>query len=450
MKKLSEVIKTKLRDHQKEGVKYIGEHHYSICGDDMGLGKSLEAIAPIMMTDLPTLIICPAFLRLKWAQEFKKHCIEAPQIKIIKGRTNVDTSIPKGTKVIITGYDSLFALQDIFKWAKFWVVDEIHQIKNLNSQRFSHLYRAMQFNPPERFLGLSGTLAPNNIPELYAPLKLVNMNPKKTSGLDLDYFIPNFTFFCRHFSEEIIKGRYSSKYSGLKNKDLLIKLMKGKYFRRNTKSVQDLPEVIFKEVLVDYDSEIDLELKTAWDDFNKSKIDGHLSQIKSQAAFLTSKFTGNYVNNLLNQGLGPVVVFTDHIAPIHNISRTIQNNRTDGKKRNVKHKYHRDVGIIQGSVNTERRQDIVDRFQQGRLDCIVATIGSANTGFDLTRASHLVFNDFSWNPAENAQAWKRIHRIGQEKSCVIHKILGSKMSEVIMNVVFNKQETLKHIEGDFL
>lgn len=95
---------------------------------------------------------------------------------------------------------------------------------------------------------------------------------------------------------------------------------------------------------------------------------------------------------------------------------------------------HRDVaeaigtregwGLIVGGVSQEERTRIVAEFQAGRLRGIALTIRAGGTGLTLTAASRILFIDQDWNPAQNAQAEDRIHRIGQHSPCTVVVLLG--------------------------
>jgi SNF2 family DNA or RNA helicase len=79
---------------------------------------------------------------------------------------------------------------------------------------------------------------------------------------------------------------------------------------------------------------------------------------------------------------------------------------------------------IVGGVEQEERTRIVAAFQAGDLKGIALTIRAGGTGLTLTRASRFLFVDLDWNPAQNAQAEDRIHRIGQERPCTIVTLVG--------------------------
>lgn len=82
---------------------------------------------------------------------------------------------------------------------------------------------------------------------------------------------------------------------------------------------------------------------------------------------------------------------------------------------------------IDGSVMTEKRQKLVNKFQTDD-SCLVAilSITACATGLTLTKASTVVFAEMHFTPAIMIQAEDRAHRIGQENNCVnVHYLYGS-------------------------
>jgi len=125
-----------------------------------------------------------------------------------------------------------------------------------------------------------------------------------------------------------------------------------------------------------------------------------------------------------------IIIFSDHVKPIELIQE---------------HFGEKTCQIITGDTNVKTRFQIVQNYQQGKIQILAATIGAASTGFNLTRGQNLVFNDLSWVPANNDQAISRIYRHGQSGSCTIHKIIGSKSSLHIMKILETKSELLKKV-----
>jgi len=86
-----------------------------------------------------------------------------------------------------------------------------------------------------------------------------------------------------------------------------------------------------------------------------------------------------------------------------------------------------EVGVshlrIDGS--TTQRGEIVARFQGGEADVMLLSLKAAGVGLNLTAADHVFLMDPWWNPAAEAQAADRAHRIGQTKNVIIHKFVAA-------------------------
>ncbi len=81
------------------------------------------------------------------------------------------------------------------------------------------------------------------------------------------------------------------------------------------------------------------------------------------------------------------------------------------------------VGFLHGSLGLARRQDLVDRFQNGELDVFILSLKAGGTGLNLTQATHVVHYDRWWNPAVEDQASDRAWRIGQHRAVQVHRLV---------------------------
>lgn len=82
----------------------------------------------------------------------------------------------------------------------------------------------------------------------------------------------------------------------------------------------------------------------------------------------------------------------------------------------------------------ERRQKLMDRFNSdARLFCFILSTRSGGLGINLTGADTVIFYDTDWNPAMDAQAQDRAHRIGQTRDVHIYRLIcGSTVEENIL------------------
>jgi SNF2 family DNA or RNA helicase len=89
---------------------------------------------------------------------------------------------------------------------------------------------------------------------------------------------------------------------------------------------------------------------------------------------------------------------------------------------------------------TDKSRDVLAQaFQAGELDVLVGTLGAMSVGLTLTRAAIALICDKSWSPATNAQAYKRIHRMGQKNKCLIYLFSRGPIDENINKNLAEKE-----------
>lgn len=106
----------------------------------------------------------------------------------------------------------------------------------------------------------------------------------------------------------------------------------------------------------------------------------------------------------------PVICFGYHKSVIRDIKARLE-------KKGIR------VGVITGDVNPNKRQDIVDAFQDGELDVILGNIIAMGVGLTLTRARFVVFAELDWVPALIEQAEDRAWRHGQLNAVIIQHLV---------------------------
>jgi SNF2 family DNA or RNA helicase len=422
-------------EFQLEAIDYALKHKYSINAYDMGLGKSLIAIAVANNLRAKTLIVCPAFLKYGWQAEINKFCDTPKSTSVFKFPQQILGHPAELDDFIIINYEQLLYAEELFKWADFVVVDEAHCLKSLKAQR-TILFDTYLYNEePANLLLLTGTPIQNRVEELYSLLSFMAYDPSESNGKKISDLCDNFYEFCDTFSHKrrvYIKGRTVIKWEGLKNEALLKSFLEDKFIRKLQQDVHTLPEMFEKEVIIKHTD--DKKLASAWDSFNlnNSKTD---SSSKRKSAEAKAGFTAKYVKALLVEE-SSCVVFSDHREPVKAIYEALNK-----LKKNT-------CAMIMGDTPMHKRHEYVKDFQAGKINVIIATIGAASVGLTLTKAQHIVFNDISWVSGDNAQARKRIHRIGQDKECFIHYIMGSNQDRYITNLLRKKMRVINRVVED--
>ena len=108
------------------------------------------------------------------------------------------------------------------------------------------------------------------------------------------------------------------------------------------------------------------------------------------------------------------------------------------------------VGIpylyIDGSVDIKTRQNLVEKFQNGACPVFLISLKAGGLGLNLTRANYVIHTDPWWNPAIEAQATDRVHRIGQKQSVTVyHLIAEGTIEEKIQRLHERKQALVQDI-----
>jgi SNF2 family DNA or RNA helicase len=97
--------------------------------------------------------------------------------------------------------------------------------------------------------------------------------------------------------------------------------------------------------------------------------------------------------------------------------------------------------LFTGETPQKKRQDLVDKFQNGLTSVFVCTFGAGGVGLTLTAASTIILIDRPWTPGETRQAEDRIRRIGQEKPCTSYWMRSFDLDKQIDEVLESKSQT---------
>ena len=201
---MSPLLRGTLREYQHDGVDWLAKLYSGgrngILADEMGLGKTIQTIALLAHLAThhevwgPHLVVVPTSVILNWEMEFKKWC---PAFKILTYYGNIEERKAKRRgwtnddkwNVCITSYQLILQDAQAFKkraW-HYLVLDEAHNIKNFQTQRWQTL---LTFRTHSRLL-LTGTPLQNNLQELWSLLYF--LMPAGTDGAggfaDLEKFL---------------------------------------------------------------------------------------------------------------------------------------------------------------------------------------------------------------------------------------------------------------------
>jgi len=416
-----------LYQYQKDGADWLDSVDKGLLFDEMGLGKTVQAIKALEGRDNPVIIICPAFLRLNWKDEFEKWESKY-KIKVITSKKNF--TLPNKGEAIIISYSGIPA--DIGRRKvldnTIIIADECHAVKNFRAARTKRfrLIRRKALHKNGKVWGMTGT------PLLTKPLDLWGM--LKSLDLNNDAFV-SFENFIRLFRGR--PGRWGGFEFGEPMLEAAACLSKVGLGRSRSRVLPDLPNKTRRSMSVSIDKttkkicdELLNDLQKAGVDF-KSLNQAQMVQAMSlrfeniarvKAAVATSKIPHmlDFIKWYEETGT-PLVVFSDHVAPV----KALQGREG--------------WAVITGDTPMKQRKFFVDMFQSGAYKGIAGTIGAMGTGVTLTKSSHMLFVDFNWTPALVRQAEDRICRIGQTKACQYTSLVADHPMDRLINKALTKK-----------
>lgn len=407
-------------DFQVEGVEFAMNTPYSLNAFTMGLGKTYVAIATAVKTGVgKCLVIVPAFLIPNWKEEIRK----------FTGEEAEDFCFKSDARFFICSYTSLKKVADNFGDFDMVICDEVHYAKNIKAKRTQLLHELIQEHRPARFMGLSGTPIKNKVPEFYSLLRLCYYGGqypefKKYARSQWD-FNQDFTFK----RTKVIGGRKFTEFEGVKNPIALQKLVAPVYLRKKAEDVLDLPQQMTKEILMSDKDKTDGLLEMAFEAYRGKKKSKSFASGKAISALAKVKYTVEFVKDTIEEA-GQYVIFTDHRQAATKLFEDLE-------KLGARY--------VVGDTPAEKRQAYANMLNAGQIKILIATTGSLSVGVNLTGCNRMIFNDMPWVPADIDQAEKRIHRIGQNRTCFYFYILASKYDQYILRTLNKKRKLLREV-----
>jgi len=106
-------------------------------------------------------------------------------------------------------------------------------------------------------------------------------------------------------------------------------------------------------------------------------------------------------------------------------------------------------GRYDGKMRKDQRDAMLNDFRTSSMSVLLVSLKSGSVGLNLTTASRVILLDMWWNPAIEEQAIDRVHRIGQTKRVVVHKLtIQNSVDEQIAKLQAKKREAASGAMGD--
>lgn len=407
--------------HQVEGIRLLAKRKSFLLADDMGLGKSLEALT-VFAIDVyrgwatSMLVVCPVTLKGNWADEVEK--FTGFNAVVLEGQP--DERIKqilsffkiKGPKILIVNYEQVIAHGEVLDTLCFDVAvfDEAHYLQNPTSKRTE---ASLGVNSRRSFV-LTGTPMLNHVQNLFVLLHRID----PVAFPDYYRFINRYAVFGGYKNKQVV---------GVKNEDELKDKLQRLMLRRLKSEVLDLPEVQIIERRVDLTTEqqriydqIKNEMKV--ERFDQDKPDDIQNALTKflrlkEVCGTTFKFTGEDVSSKLDLAINDdlELLENEHKIVVFTQFRDVQ--ACYAARLAAVTKGHTPIWIMNGDTKKPDRQPMVKEWAATTTPgVIVCMIQVAGIGLNMTAARHASFLDELFTPGLNQQGIDRLHRIGASET----------------------------------
>ncbi|HYG22245.1 MAG TPA: DEAD/DEAH box helicase [Verrucomicrobiae bacterium] len=449
-------VQAELRPYQKDGFDFLCHLTQirlgGVLADDMGLGKTLQTLswmswlhARHKKNSKPCLVICPASVLYNWRREAERF---TPHLKVLvlesgSARHVLRKQIPQHD-IIVTNYALL--RRDLEELQKFQfraiILDEAQFIKNPGAQ----VTQSVKQLKSEHRLALTGTPLENRLLDLWSIVDFVQPGYLNTQEHFLETYEPRGGDNADS-AQRIARRRLSAKLRPLLLRRLKKHVAKDLPDRIEQRRDCELGEEQRKLYLAELRRSRDQVMQAvAEKGINKSKMHVLAALTRLRQICCHPRLVGNdslsgktetlfeLLDALLMEGQ-KVLVFSQFVQMLELLE-------SECRVRNIS------THILTGQ--TKDRQQVVSSFQEDPNPAVfLLSLRAAGTGLNLTTASYVVLYDPWWNPAVEAQAIDRSHRIGQTQTVNAYRLISpGTVEEKIWELQQSKAQTIADVLGE--
>lgn len=429
-------LKSTPYEHQARAFGFCSLLDVSALLMDMGTGKTMVSIALIGHRALVQgvtriLVFCPKAVLPVWKRELQKHA-DFPYDVHLAGKKWMVPEVRDKPCIWVINYDKASSNKKALKkWnPQFMILDESHKIKNHSARRSVAIHYIAK-DCPYRLI-LSGTVLGQ------CPL----------DSFSQYYFLDPNILGHRHreFKEEYAEmGGYKGyQILGYKNLDQLAEKIHSVAFRVTKEECLDLPDKVYQNLYCEASPasralyrELEEEMRVEIGEDDEIEVDRAVS-LMMKLRQITGGIVRSSTNELHKVATEKVSVLKDFIEARDEDAKKMVIFVSFTQEMTVIGELLDSMGIgyltLHGGTSDEERNTLEDTFKNdSRYDIVLIQISTGAEGLDFVAADTCIFYSPSFSFIHYWQACARIHRIGQDRTCLyVNLVMKDSVDEKIV------------------
>ncbi len=428
--RLPRTFRAELRPYQAAGVRWLDRLRKAglgaVLADDMGLGKTVQALALLALASkakgekLPSLVVAPTSVLLSWQEQTARF---APSLRVVlwhgadRGRQRAQ--IPDAD-LVLTSYALVVRDREELVTSRRWstvVLDEAQAIKNAKTALATAV---REFTARQRIV-LTGTPMENHLGELHS---IVSFAVPGALGSD--------RAFRAAYRVPIERARATGPLESLRRRLAPVLL------RRTKEQVaSDLPE----KTTIDHVVELEGPQRDIYEAVRQLMVKAVRDEIKKKGFARSKIIVLDALLKLRQVCCDPRLLKAAAAkrgaksAKLEAFAEIVETLVKEGRRMLVFSQFTSMLGLIGERLDAMRipyvtltgatrdRGAVVDMFRRGTMPVFLISLKAGGTGLNIVEADTVIHYDPWWNPAVEAQATDRVHRIGQTKPVFVYRLL---------------------------
>ncbi|MFD2246788.1 DEAD/DEAH box helicase [Pontibacter ruber] len=415
-----------LRPYQKAGynwLHFVKDYKFGGClADDMGLGKTVQTLAMLQHrkengAEAASLLVMPTSLIYNWLKEAEKFTPDLRVLNYTGTYRDKNIELFQEYDLVLTSYGIVRLDAELLKsyYFDYIILDESQAIKNPDS----NTSRSVRELKSRHRLILTGTPVENSTMDLWSQMTFIN------PGL-----LGSKNFFRKEFLKPIEKQKDEHKTRRLHA------LIKPFILRRHKSQVaRELPEKIEHTMYC----KMTEEQEHAYEETKSYYRNKILTSLEENGAGNTQFMLLQGLTKLRQIANHPLMTdpgFEGESGKLKEVMRMTKNVVGKGHKVLIFSQFVKHLELIRRVLdekeityayldgNTKDRQKQVELFQTDEsIKVFLISLKAGGVGLNLTAADYVFILDPWWNPAVEAQAVDRAHRIGQQNTVFTYKFI---------------------------